>query len=152
MVPNMVPYWVGAIIVLMIVEAVTVGLTSVWFALGAAAALISALFGAPPWLQVTWFVVVSIAALYFTRPLVQKYVNSRSQPTNADRVLDMTGVVTEAIDNIAGSGEVKIGGKLWTARSASGAEIPKGVLVTAKRIEGVKLMVAPVHEDGEKEE
>ena len=84
--------WLIAMVVLLAVEIITVNLTTIWFALGALAALISSLFGAPVWLQVVWFLVLSIVALAVTKPLVKKYVNSKTQPTNADMVIGKTCV------------------------------------------------------------
>jgi membrane protein implicated in regulation of membrane protease activity len=135
--------WGGAAIVFLIMEGVTAGLTSIWFAIGAAAALVCALLGLPVWVQVLVFAVVSAAALLLTRPLAKKYVNSKRQPTNADRTIGATGRVTETIDNVAATGSVTVGGKLWTARSVTGAVIPEGTLVRCTGIEGVKLMVVP---------
>ena len=139
----MVAVWAVAAVVFFIIEAATAGLASIWFAAGALAALVSALFNAPLWLQIVWFVVISGVALWFTRPLARKYVNSRRQPTNADRVIGTEGYVTERIDNIKGSGTVSVSGKLWTARSLSGEIIEVGTLVTAREINGVKIMVEP---------
>lgn len=138
---NMSIVWLVLMVLLFIIEAATAGLTVIWFALGALAALIAALFGAQIWLQVLWFLVVSIATLWFTRPLALKYLNGRSVATNADRVVGMEGVVCEDIDNLAGTGAVKLDGKEWTARSDSGANIPSGSVVKVRRIEGVKLIV-----------
>lgn len=143
--------WVVAMILLLIVEAATAGLTCIWFALGALAALVAALFGAQLWLQIVWFLVISIVTLILTRPLVKKYVNTRTTPTNADMVIGMEGLVTEAIDNVACTGAVAVGGKTWTARSVSDEVIPAGALVKAESIAGVKLMVRAVSDktDGE---
>lgn len=138
---NMSIVWLVLMVLLFIIEAATAGLTVIWFALGALAALIAALFGAQIWLQVLWFLVVSIATLWFTRPLALKYLNGRSVATNADRVVGMEGVVCEDIDNVAGTGAVKLDGKEWTARSDSGTNIPSGSVVKVRRIEGVKLIV-----------
>lgn len=138
---NMSVVWLVLMVLLFIIEAATAGLTVIWFALGALAALIAALFGAQIWLQVLWFLVVSIATLWFTRPLALKYLNGRSVATNADRVVGMEGVVCEDIDNLVGTGAVKLDGKEWTARSDSGANIPSGSVVKVHRIEGVKLIV-----------
>jgi membrane protein implicated in regulation of membrane protease activity len=135
--------WIGAAIVFLITEGATAGLTSIWFAIGAAAALVCALLGLPLWVQLLVFAVVSVATLLLTRPLAQKYVNAKRQPTNADRMIGATGRVTETIDNIAATGSVSVGGKLWTARSVTGAVIPEGTLVRCAGIEGVKLMVVP---------
>ena len=139
---NMSIVWVVIMVVFLVVEAATAGLTCIWFAIGALAALIAALFGAPIWLQLVWFFVVSVVTLYFTRPLVLKYVNSRSQPTNADMVIGKEALVTEAIDNVESACAVAVGGKVWTARSENGEPIEVGSIVTVLRIEGVKLIVS----------
>ena len=94
------------------------GLISIWFALGALAALVSALLHAPLWLQIVWFLVVSIAALALTRPLAKKYINAKTQPTNADMLIGQECVVTETIDNVLGMGAVTVGGKIWTPNPA----------------------------------
>ena len=139
---NMSIVWVVIMVVFLVVEAATAGLTCIWFAIGALAALIAALFGAPIWRQLVWFFVVSVVTLYFTRPLVLKYVNSRSQPTNADMVIGKEALVTEAIDNVESAGAVAVGGKVWTARTENGEPIEVGSIVTVLRIEGVKLIVS----------
>ena len=132
--------WVSAIVIFGIVEAATAGLVSIWFVVGGAAGLVTALCGGAIWLQVVIFFVVSIAALLVTRPLVHRFADE-APPTNADRVLGMTARVTETIDNNVPSGAVYADGKTWTARSDSGEVIPAETLVTAVRMEGVKLYV-----------
>ena len=139
--------WAIAIVVFAVLEAVTVGLASIWFAVGALAALIFSVLGAGLWLQIIAFVVVSAAALILTRPLVSKYVNSRSQPTNADRLIGTKCIVTEKIDNLASTGTVNANGKLWTARSSDGSVIDAESLVKVEKIEGVKLIVTSVSEN-----
>ena len=135
-------FWLIAMVVLLVIEAVVPGLISIWFALGALAALISALFHAPIWLQIVWFVAVSVIALILTRPLVRKYVNGRITPTNADMVIGKDAVVTEAIDNLHARGAVLLDGKTWTARMDREDETAKtGETVRVLRIEGVKLIV-----------
>lgn len=141
---NMSIVWVVLMVVFLVVEAATAGLTCIWFAIGSLAALIAALFDAQLWLQIVWFLVISFVTLYFTRPLVKKYVNSRSQPTNADMVIGKEALVTEDIDNVEATGAVSVDGKVWTARSADGGRIKSGAVVSVLRIEGVKLIVEPV--------
>lgn len=139
---SMTTVWLVAMIVLLIVEASVPGLVSIWFALGAFAAMLSSLLNAPLWLQGLWFAVVSIASLWFTRPFVKKFVNSRTTPTNLDMVLGEECLVIEDIDNVLGTGAVSVGGKEWTARmEETGSRALKGEVVTALRIEGVKLIV-----------
>lgn len=135
-------FWVAALVVFLIVEAVTAGLVSIWFVFGSLVALICAALGAAVWLQIFWFVIVSVATLVLTRPLVKRYVDSRSVATNADRSIGRTAVVTERIDNLAAAGAVKLDGVVWTARSTDDAvAIETGERVTVRAIEGVKLIV-----------
>ena len=137
-------FWIAALILFVVVEAVTVGLASIWFAIGALAALICALLHGPVWLQVVWFLAVSLATLILTRPMVKKYMKGKVVPTNADRNIGRTAAVTERIDNLAGTGAVKIDGVTWTARSADEQKtIEAGAMVTVREIRGVKLVVEP---------
>ena len=135
-------FWLIIMVLFLAVEAATVGLVCIWFAAGALIALLAAMCGAQLWLQIVLFLVVSAATLYFTRPLVRRYVNSKVEPTNADRVIGKECRVTETVDNIAGTGAVYVDGKTWTARSENDEVIQEGTLVTAKSIDGVKLIVA----------
>ena len=140
---NMPVFWLIAMVVLLIVEAAVPGLVSIWFALGALGALIAALLGAPLWLQIVWFILLSVLSLILTRPLVKKYVNSRVKPTNADMMIGKDCVVTEEIDNLKGSGAVSVSGKVWTARMDREDERAQaGDVVKVLRIEGVKLIVS----------
>ncbi len=135
-------FWLIAFVAFLVVEAIVPGLVSIWFAVGALAALVAALFHAPLWLQIVWFVVVSVAALALTRPLAKKYVNSRTMPTNADRILGKDCIVKETVDNLNGTGAVAVDGKVWTARMAhEGEKAEPGEVVVVLRIEGVKLIV-----------
>lgn len=139
--------WLILLLAFAALEGVTVGLTSIWFAAGALAALIAALLHGPLWLQIALFLVVSILCLLAVRPLARKYVNTQVQPTNADRVIGAEARVTEDIDNIQGKGAVSIGGIIWTARSDSDEVIPAGSLVRVLRIEGVKVFVELIKEE-----
>ena len=139
---GMTAVWVVLMVGFLVVEGIAPGLVSIWFALGALAALISALLGAQIWLQAVWFVVISVAALVLTRPLAKKYVNSRAQATNADMLIGQECIVTETIDKLHGTGAVSVAGKIWTARTDEPETIiEKGSVAVVERIEGVKLMV-----------
>ena len=142
--------WLAAAIILLIVEGLAPGLVSIWFALGALAAMVSAMLGAPLWLQLVWFALVSVVSLILTRPLAKRYVNARAVRTNADMAIGQDCLVTEDIDNVLGTGAVSVGGKIWTARMARpDGKAKKGELVRAVRIEGVKLIVEQVREKQE---
>lgn len=141
--PIMELLWFAVIVIAMIFEAATATLFSIWFAGGALVALISAFLGAPEWLQIVLFLIVSAALLAATRPLAKKFINSRKQATNFDRIIGTTCPVTEAVDNRSGQGTVYVDGKQWSARSESGESIPEGANVEIVRIEGVKVIVRP---------
>lgn len=142
---TMLMIWIALAVIFAIAEAISVQLVSVWFALGALAAMFLSLFGVDnPGIQIAVFLGVSIAALVATRPLAKKLMQKRVQPTNADRSIGQTGRVTKEINNALGQGEVNLKGVIWTARSCDeDLVIPENTLVTALRIEGVKLIVAP---------
>ncbi len=137
--------WLAAAIILLIVEGLAPGLVSIWFALGALAAMVSAMLGAPLWLQLVWFALVSVVSLILTRPLAKRYVNARAVRTNADMAIGQDCVVTEAIDNVLGRGAVSVGGKIWTARMREAdGKAEKGAVLRVVRIEGVKLIVEKI--------
>ena len=138
-----VTFWAVAVVAFVILELATVGLASIWFALGALCALIAALLGAPLWLQIVWFAIISVATLLLTRPLAKKYINSKTMATNADRVIGGRAVVKERIDDLAGTGAVLADGKMWSARTADGSTVDPGAIVTVREIRGVKLIVDP---------
>ena len=139
--------WTGLLVVFVIGEAATVGLASIWFAVGALAALVCALLGTGLWVQLTVFMLASALSLAAFRPLARKYINGKVEPTNADRIIGGEALVTEEIHNIQGKGAVAIGGMTWTARSEGDEKIPAGTLVRILRIEGVKVYVEHVKEE-----
>ena len=141
---NMPAVWLVLMVVLLVVEGVAPGLVSIWFALGALGALLSAIVGAPLWLQVVWFLLISIVPLVLTRPLARKYVNARTTPTNAEMLIGQECLVTEEIDTVLGKAAVTVGGKVWSARTENpGIQAQVGQTMTVVRIEGVKLIVKP---------
>ncbi len=139
--------WLALLILFTIGEAVTVGLTSIWFAAGSLAALILALLETPLWLQIASFMVVSALCLLAIRPVLQKHFNSTVEATNTDRLIGSEVLVTEDIHNLRGTGAVVIGGLTWSARSEHDVPIPSGTLVRVLRIEGVKVYVEELKEE-----
>lgn len=145
---DMIPLiWVGVMVAFGVLEAVTVGLTSIWFVAGGLGGLAVAMLNGPIWLQLVVFFVVSIACMIAARPLVTKYINQTTVPTNADRVLGATARVTEAIDNTVPVGAVYVDGKTWSARSEKDEPIAVGVMVRVTRMEGVRLFVEELKEE-----
>lgn len=131
--------WLGIAIILFIVEAITINLFTIWFAIGALGAMVTALLGGNLVVQIIVFLVISIILLIFTRPFVKKFVNKT--PTNADRVVGRRIMVIQTIDNLKATGQVKIDGNVWTARSVDDSVIPTGETVEVLQISGVKLIV-----------
>ena len=133
--------WLIIAVVLGVIEAVTVSLISVWFAIGALAAIIPAYFGVPFWGQILVFLAVSAIAFAFTKRFFKDVVKVKKQPTNSDSLIGTDGIVTAEIENLNGSGKVYISGLTWSARSADGKIIPEGAVVTVRKIEGATLIV-----------
>jgi membrane protein implicated in regulation of membrane protease activity len=136
--------WIVAAVILALIEAVTLGLTTIWFAIGAVAAMIAALFGAGFLTQVAVFLVVSVLALFFTRPAAVKHLKVGREKNVTEQMEGKHGIVTEAVVPF-GTGLVKVSGVYWTAVGESPAlEIEKDRTVVVVRIEGVKLVVKPI--------
>lgn len=138
--------WLAIALALLILEAATVQMVSIWFCVGAIAAVITALLGGSVAVQVVVFVAVSALALAFTRRFVKDVLKVRKTPTNADSVIGAVGQVVETINNEDAVGRVHVEGLDWTARATRGEVIPAGSHVKVDAINGVKLMVTPIEE------
>ena len=137
--------WLVLLVVFLIAEAACpIHLVSIWFAVGSLAAMVVGMLRGPMWLQIGAFLVVSAGLLALLWPLVRKYLNPNVAKTNLDAIVGSTGLVTVAIDNLHGQGQVKLGAMEWTARSTSGEPIAEGTTIRVDRIEGVKVFVSPV--------
>lgn len=137
--------WLGLMVAFLVIEAACpFHLISTWFAIGSLAAAVVAAVGGAVWLQILFFVVFSGGLLAALWPFVRKFLKPRITKTNVDSIIGMEGYVTQDIDNLTATGQVKLDGMEWTARSAGGHSIPTGTLVKVERIEGVKVFVEPV--------
>ena len=140
--------WLGLLAVLLIIEAVTAGLTTIWFAGGALVAAVASYFGAGLAVQILLFLCVSGVLLLFTRPLAVKYLNKDKIETNANSLIGKKAVVTKDIDNLAQTGQVRINDVEWTARTADDSQrVEQGSVVLIKAIHGVKLIVENVDKE-----
>jgi membrane protein implicated in regulation of membrane protease activity len=134
--------WIGILIAAIVIETMTMGLTSIWFSGGALAAVIVELLNGSIAIQVIVFLVISLILLFYTRPIAVKHFNQKREKTNLDSVIGKTAVVTIPIHNLKETGQVMLEGKEWTARSTdSSKQIEKDALVKVVAIRGVKLMV-----------
>ena len=134
--------WLIIFIVLIVIELLTMGLTTIWFAGGALIAGIAAVAGAGSIVQFVIFLIVSLILLIFTRPVAVKYLNVNRTRTNAESLIGKEAVVTQTIENLKNQGQVTVGGIEWTARTDDNETvIEKDTVVEIERIEGVKLIV-----------
>lgn len=137
----MIIVWIVVLAAALVLEAATFALISVWFAFGAAGALIAASAGASVTVQLLIFTVLTGLLLFLTRPFLKKLFPTKFTPTNSEREIGRTAVVTEKINNVAGSGRILLGGVNWAAVSADGEEISEGEIVTVTEIRSAKLAV-----------
>lgn len=137
----MVVIWLILSALLVIVEMISVGLTTIWFAIGALAAALATAFGANISIQLVVFAVVSILLLKFTAPIARKHFMKKPEKTNVEALVGEVGIVTEPIDSLKSEGTVFMNGLEWTARSDDGSKIEKDCRVEVTAISGVKLIV-----------
>ena len=140
--------WLAVMIVCIIIEAATLGLTTIWFAFGSIAAFIAAMLKAPIPVQVALFIVVSIASLLITRPIAMKWFNKGTQKTNYQEIIGVKVKITQTVDNYAETGAGTVNGMSWTVRSADD-DVVLNVddIAQVVDIKGVKLIAKKIEED-----
>ena len=140
--------WLVAVIIFLGVELSTVTLTSIWFAAGALAAMLVAMFNGNIIIQIIAFLIVAFGLLYATKPWSKKFIDTKKVSTNADRAIGAHVRVIERISNLDQTGRVMYNGLDWTARTEDdNIVIEQGELVRVLRIAGVKLIVERVEEE-----
>ena len=153
--------WLGILALLLVVEAITAGLTTIWFAGGALVAAIACYAGANLTVQILLFLCVSLVLLIFTRPLAMKYFNKETIQTNANSLIGKKAVVIQEIDNLAQTGQVRINDIEWTARSADDEKIGEGSIgfdtmvkiINHPKLQGIPILLETPNElDGYKKE
>ncbi|MBR4529591.1 MAG: NfeD family protein [Lachnospiraceae bacterium] len=140
---NMLVFWLIVLVVCVVIELFTMGLTTIWFACGAAVAAIVAIF-LPELIpvQAIAFVIVSLIVVLTVRPIAVKYFNKDRARTNIEGMIGKQGIVIGEIDNLQGCGRITVGGIEWSARSVSNeVKIPVGSVVIIRAVDGVKLLV-----------
>lgn len=133
--------WLIIVAACVIIEASTMGLTTIWFAIGALVAWFVYLTGLNLHVQIVIFLIVSIACLIFTRPIAVDKLKVGKTKTNLDSLIGETAKVETTINNYNNEGYVKVRGQVWSARSVDDETIEKDDLVVIKEIKGVKLIV-----------
>lgn len=142
-------YWLFLVVIFLVVEIMTMGLTTIWCAGGALIAFICGMLGLALPFQIGVFVASSIVLMVATRPLAIRFLNSRTTRTNVDSLVGRHALVTDTIDNLKALGTAQIDGMTWRARSEDDTVIPKGSQVVIRRIQGVKLVVASAENPAE---
>ena len=139
--------WLTAFVVLIGIEAATMTLCTIWFAIGALVSFFLTLAGVGKYGQLAAFFTVSCVLFFFTRPVALRYVNQKTVKTNVDELIGKKVTVTEDVDNDRAAGTAVLDGREWTARSADGSVIEAGALAEIMEIQGVKLIVRKIREE-----
>ena len=140
--------WLGLFILLLVIEIITVGLTTIWFAAGALAALAANVLGANLIIQIIIFLAVSVVLLIFTRPWAEKHLNRKRVRTNYEREIGKVIRITEKVDNLDQTGKSVVDGQEWTVRSRNDRDIfEAGALARVVAVSGVKLIVEKCEEE-----
>ena len=140
--------WLLLAALFIVLEIISLGLTTIWFAGGAFVAALAGLAGVNLTIQIVLFLVISIILLVLTRPVAVKYLDSKTQKTNSEALIGQKAVVIQTIDNLKAEGQVKVNGMEWTARSKTDETIiSEGEVVEILEIQGVKLIVEPVSQE-----
>lgn len=133
--------WITAIIILCLAEAFTAQLISIWFGIGAVAALITSAFTNSILPQIIVFILVSFISLLLTRPLLKKVLHFQKEDTNLGRIIGKRAFVLIEINNDKGTGQINVNGSIWAAKSSDGSVIEAGKSVIVENINGVKCCV-----------
>lgn len=136
--------WLALFGILVVIELATLGLTTTWFAAGSLLAFLLSIADIPVFVQIIVFIVVSLALLFFTRPIAMKHLNNSRTKTNVDSLAGKIAIVTVKIDNVGASGEAELDGMTWMARTEDSTIVDKGTKVKVLRVEGAKLIVTAV--------
>ena len=134
-------FWLVLLVLFVIIEAVTLSLVTIWFAVGCVAAFIAAMLGVEP--NVQWLIglAVSVVVLLICRPIARKQMEQGVEPTNVDSLVGKTCLVKEEINNLKGTGQIAVGDLEWSARSVDDEIISTDERVIIEKIEGVKAFV-----------
>ena len=140
-------FWLIVAGIFFIAEIATVGFLIFWLGIGAVLAMIVSFFTTNLVIQTITFVLSSIILIIFTKPILSKYINTKSPVlTNSYSLLNKRGIVVSDINGIDSIGQVKVNGDIWSAKCEDDIIIPKGTKVEILKIDGVKLIIKPLEE------
>lgn len=139
-------FWLVLAVIFGIIEAATPTLTTIWMVVAAMCTAVLTVWGVTAIPQFLIFAIISAILVAFTRPLAKKVLSQKTIPTNADRIIQAKGVVIKTISSIDNSGQIKIMGQIWSAKSENDEEISEGVEVVVTRLEGARAVVEKIKE------
>ena len=136
-------FWLVFAGIFFIGEMITTGFLIFWLGLGSVIALIVSLFTSSILIQTIAFVVSSIILILATKPLTDKFTKKDIIPTNVYTLKGKKGIVIEEINPTNSTGQIKVGGEIWSALCDEDLTIEKNTEVEIVRIQGVKAYVTP---------
>ncbi len=134
-------YWLIASGAFFIGEILTVGFLLFWFGIACLLAMVVSFFTSNIIIQMVVFLVSSVILILSTKPFVKKFINKKTILTNANSLIGKKAIVIKEINNLQGTGQIKIGGEIWSAQNESDTTISENQEVEIIKIEGVKLIV-----------
>lgn len=137
--------WLVITVICIVIEAVTLSLTTIWFAISAFLMIFIAFTPIPFVAQLTIFVVVALVLLVFTRPIVKKKLDQKKISTNYRRIIGQPAIVTKKISFME-KGIIKINGMEWTAAVSEEITIDAGSKCIIEKIEGVTAYVKKIQD------
>ena len=132
--------WVAVTIICVVIESLTLSLTTIWFGISSFLLVFLAFTPIPFGAQLFIFVALSLVLLIFTRPVVKKKLNKKQIATNYERIIGQIAVVTKKITALD-KGSVKINGMEWTAAVKEDITLEKGSKCIIEEIAGVTAYV-----------
>ena len=135
--------WVAVTIICVVIESLTLALTTIWFGISAFVMVFLAFTPLPFVAQVFIFVALAMVLLIFTRPIVKKKLSQKQIATNYERIIGQIAVVTKKITAID-KGSVKINGMEWTAAVREDVVLEEGSKCIVEEIAGVTAYVKSI--------
>ena len=136
-------FWVAVTIICVVIESLTLALTTIWFGISAFVLVFLAFTPLPFVAQVFIFVALALVLLIFTRPVVKKKLSQKQIATNYERVIGQIAVVTKKITALD-KGAIKINGMEWTAAVKEDLVLERGSKCIIEEIAGVTAYVKEI--------
>ena len=134
--------WLIVAGIFFIAEIFTTGFLVFWFGLGSLFAMITSFFTDDIIIQTTIFIITSVIFIFATRPLVNKFLKTKTVSTNVFSLVGKHGIVIKELNSVEGTGQIKVNGEVWSADELNGKTVSEGTKVVIVKIEGVKAIVS----------